>query len=223
MGIWKRFQHWITGRADSELDCEIRAHLELEAEEQHGSGTPSGQARYAARRNFGNTLSIKEDVRAAWGWGLYEGLAQDFRYALRAIRKSPGFSTVATLSLALGIGANTAIFTFVNAALLKPLPYPNADRIVALTERSPQGGDTSLVHPQSFVEWLKRARSFEDLAIAQAVPINTQGGEGAEEVPGLWVIDSETSEVIKEIPPEKILDMIAKIEKMIGLIIDEKI
>ncbi|MEX2302034.1 MAG: ABC transporter permease [Bryobacterales bacterium] len=186
MGTWKRFQHWITGRADSELDCEIRAHLELEAEDQHGSGTPSGQAGYAAHRNFGNRLSIKEDVRAAWGWGLYESLAQDFRYALRAIRKSPGFSTVATVSLALGIGANTAIFTFVNAALLKPLPYPNADRIVALAERSPQGGNTSLVHPQSFVEWLKRARSFEALAIAQAVPINTQGGEGAEEVRGLW-------------------------------------
>lgn len=177
MGTWKRFQHWITGRADSELDCEIRAHLELEAEDQHGSGTPSGQAGYAAHRNFGNRLSIKEDVRAAWGWGLYESLAQDFRYALRAIRKSPGFSTVATVSLALGIGANTAIFTFVNAALLKPLPYPNADRIVALAERSPQGGNTSLVHPQSFVEWLKRARSFEALAIAQAVPINTQGGK----------------------------------------------
>jgi putative ABC transport system permease protein len=90
------------------------------------------------------------------------------------------------LSLALGIGANTAIFTFVNAALLKPLPYPESDRIVALLQRSPKGTPTSFVHPRSFLEWHDRAQSFDALAIAQPVPVNTDGNDGAEQVPGMW-------------------------------------
>ena len=115
-----------------------------------------------------------------------EALGRDLRYALRTMRKSPGFTAVGVLSLALGIGANTAIFTFVNAALLKPLPYPDADRIVALQQRSLQGQGTTFVHPRSFVPWHDRAQSFEALAIAQAIPINTQGIDGAEQVSGLW-------------------------------------
>ena len=114
-----------------------------------------------------------------------EALCRDLRYALRTMRKSPGFTTVGILSLALGIGANTAIFTFVNAALLKPLPYPDADRIVALQQRSLHYG-TTLVHPRSFVPWHDRAQSFEALAIAQPIPVNTQGIDGAEQVSGLW-------------------------------------
>jgi putative ABC transport system permease protein len=186
MPLWKRFKHWISGHADRELDRELRAHLDLEAEAQRDAGVATDEAQYAARRAFGNVGSVRENTRAAWGWSFPERLAQDLRYALRGIRKSPGFSTVAILSLALGIGANTAIFTFVNAALLKPLPYPHAGRIVSLAEHPPQSASTTLVHPQSFVEWRKRARSFEALAIAQSIPINTQGSEGAEEVAGLW-------------------------------------
>jgi putative ABC transport system permease protein len=186
MAIWKRFTDRITGRADRDLERELRAHLDLEAAEQQEHGAPPEQARYAARRAFGNRTAIEDDVRAAWGWGLHERLAQDFRYALRTIRKSPGFSAVAILSLALGIGANTAIFTFVNAALLKPLPYPHADRIVTFVERPPQSNTTTLVHPITFVEWRKRARTFEALAIAQALPVNTTGLDGAEEVAGMW-------------------------------------
>jgi putative ABC transport system permease protein len=102
------------------------------------------------------------------------------------LRKNPGFTSVAVISLALGVGANTAIFTFVNAALLKPIPYPHADRIVALLQRPPKGQGTTPVHPRSFVAWRDRAQSFESLAIAQAIPVNTQGTEGAEQVPGLW-------------------------------------
>src|SRR5919201_1372709 len=120
-------------------------------------------------------------------------LLQDLRYALRMLRRNPGFTAVAVLSLALGIGANTAIFTFVNAALLKPLPYPDADRIVALAQRPLQGQGTTPVHPRSFVPWRDRAQSFEALAIAQAIPVNTQGIDGAEQVSGLWA----TSELFR--------------------------
>jgi putative ABC transport system permease protein len=121
-----------------------------------------------------------------------EVLLRDLRYALRTLRKSPGFTAVGILSLALGIGANTAIFTFVNAALLKPLPYPDADRIVALQQRSLRHG-TTFVHPRSFVPWHDRAQSFAALAIAQAIPINTRGIDGAEQVSGLWT----TSELFR--------------------------
>src|SRR5437867_9149177 len=120
-------------------------------------------------------------------------MLHDLRLTLRMLLKSLGFTVVAVLTLGLGIGANAAIFTFVNAALLKPLPYPHADRIVALLERPPQGQGTTFVHPRSFVEWHDRAQSFEALAIAQAIPVNTQGIDGADQVSGLWT----TSELFR--------------------------
>jgi len=173
---------------DRDLDRELRAHLELEAEEQQGSGLTPEQAHFAARRAFGNMTFTKEEVRPMWGWGwiAWGRFAQDVRYAVRTMGKSAGFTAVAVLSLALGIGANTAIFTFVNAALLKPLPYPGAGRIVALVQRSPEREASSLIHPRSFIEWRDRTRSFEALAIAQSIPVNTEGSDGAEQVSGMW-------------------------------------
>src|SRR5436309_9973087 len=193
MSSWRRLLERFTGRADSDLDREIRAHLELEAEEQQEAGLPPDEARSAAHRAFGNVTVIKEDTRAMWGWNSLERLGQDLRYAFRVLRRTPRFTAVALLSLALGIGANTAIFTFVNAALLKPLPYPDADRIVALLQRPLQGPGTTPVHPRSFVPWHDRAQSFEALAIAQAIPVNTQGIDGADQVSGLWT----TSELFR--------------------------
>jgi len=148
MSSWRRLVERFTGRADSELDRELRAHLEAEAEEQQEAGLPPDEARYAAHRAFGNVTVIKEDTRAMWGWNSLDRLGQDLRYAFRVLRRNPGFTAVAVLSLALGIGANTAIFTFVNAALLKPPRYPHPDRIIALVEHHPKYGIT-LVHPRS--------------------------------------------------------------------------
>jgi hypothetical protein len=183
MPFWKR------GSARRDLDAarELQAHLEWEAEELRQSGLSHEEAARAARRTLGNVTLIQEEIHAVWTWTWLEQLAQDSRYAVRTLIANPGFAAVALLSLAIGIGANTAIFTFVNAAFFKPLPYPDAGRIVAFEQRALRDGAITRVHPRSFVPWQERATSLEALAIAQIVPVNTEGPEGAEQVPGLWV------------------------------------
>src|SRR5437867_3986918 len=129
MSFWRRLLWRFTRPADQDLDRELRAHLELEAEEQQESGLPPDEARYAARRAFGNVTLIKEDARAMWGWGWFERLMQDLKHSFRLASKNPGFTAAATLTLALGIGANTAIFSAVHGMLMHPLPVEELDRI----------------------------------------------------------------------------------------------
>jgi predicted permease len=115
-----------------DLERDIREHIERETQDNIARGMPPDEARYAALRKFGNVARVQEETREVWTSVWFEQLLQDVRYGFRLLRRSPLFAVVAILTLAVGIGANTAIFTVVHAVLLQPLPYPNSDRLAII-------------------------------------------------------------------------------------------
>jgi predicted permease len=171
-----------SGRVEAELDEELRYHLEHLIDDHVAAGLSPAEARYRALREMGAIEPRREECRDARGLVLLDSLRQDLAYALRSLWKSPGFSGVALLSLAIGIGANTTIFTFVNAVLLTPLPFPDPGRLVVLYEHHLESADPLSVHPVNYVEWRARSRSFASLVLVQAPPLNVMGRGGAEQV-----------------------------------------
>jgi predicted permease len=171
-----------SARVEQELDEELRYHVDRLVDDFLAAGLPPSEARHQALREMGAIEQRKEECRDARGLALVDSLRQDIGYALRALGKSPGFSALAILSLAIGIGANTTIFTFVNAVLLEPLPYPGSDRLVTLHEHQIDSNKPLSVHPAVFIAWRSRARSFEALALTQSPPLNVMGPNGAEQV-----------------------------------------
>ena len=117
---------------ENDLRRELQSHIDLEAEQQQESGASEDESHYAARRAFGNATLVAEDVRESWSLAWLEHFFRDLRYGARALRKSPGFTAVAVLTLALGIGANTAIFSAIDALMLRPLPFTDADQLVRI-------------------------------------------------------------------------------------------
>ncbi len=157
---WWRFKE-----REQDLERELSTHLEAEAAENQESGLSPEEARYAARRAFGNRTRIKEDIRGVWVSGSIERLLQDVRFSLRTVRKSPGFAVFSVLALALGLGANVAIFSVVDAVLLHALPFRNADRLVEVWEdASRMGFPLAPLAPANFVDWKRRNPVFEDMA-----------------------------------------------------------
>ncbi len=148
---------------DKDLEAEVRAHLEMLTEENIRRGMSPEEARYAARREFGGLEQAKELYRDQRGLPFLETLLQDMRYALRMLRKSPGFTAVAVLTLALGIGANTAMFSVMQGVVLTPLQYVNPDRLVMVWENNPRFPRTWASYP-NFRDWQRSARSFQQMA-----------------------------------------------------------
>ena len=162
---WAKIRR-IAGRRlglDDDLGEEMRSHLDFLIEENQSRGMPPDEARAAAQREFGNRMAAQERAREAWQFLRLETMLQDLRYGLRGIRRSPGFSLVVILTLALGIGANTAIFSVVYAVLLRPLPYPAGERLVRLAESTPEATGISVTWI-NFQHWRRENHTFEDLA-----------------------------------------------------------
>jgi predicted permease len=166
-----------------ELSEEIREHLEEKAEELMAGGMSKEEATGAARREFGNVTLIEERSREVWQWPSVESFFIDVLYGLRQIRRNPGFTFVVILTLALGIGVNAAVFSVVNAVLLKPLHYPRADQIVMIQEKVSLPGyedDLDMISPADFADWSTRNTSFEDIAAIRYQSFDVTGnGEPA--------------------------------------------
>ena len=137
---------WRRQAREAELDAELQFHIETEAEEQIAAGLPADNARQAARRSLGNVPLAKEDARAVWTWGAVERLLQDVRYAIRVLARQRSFTATAVATIVLIVAGTTAVFTLVNAVLLRPLPYPASGRLVVVRAHDPRGG-TKLSYP----------------------------------------------------------------------------
>src|ERR1041385_4384154 len=157
-------------RLERELDDEVRFHLEMQIEDNLKAGMNPTEARYAALRSFGGIEPMKEKYRELSAFALVETTAQDIRYAVRTLRKSPGFTTTSVAVLALAIGANTAMFSVLNAVLLRPLPYRSPEQLAMLWTEDPtqnlREGRSALWDVE---QWRGQSQTFADMATFDSV------------------------------------------------------
>jgi len=166
-----------------DIEEEMRVHVEMATATNVERGMPPAEARRAALRSFGNFDSLRERAYEVRGGGLLETFFQDVRYGARVLARNKAFTAVAVLTLALGIGANTAIFSVVNELLLRPLPYRDAERIVMLWEVTPEGRHQNTTSPANFRSWREQGAAFESMAAFVDQRLNLTGvGDEPEEV-----------------------------------------
>ncbi len=176
--LWRRLLHLFGKRRfESDLDDEIAFHLEMKARQNREAGAGTEEARYAARRQFGNAALLREAAREAWGWRWLDSLCQDLRYGFRTLRNNAGFSTVAIITLALGIGANTTVFSVLNAVLLRDLAVDDPGRLVSFTP------ETSFSYPD-YLDFRQQNSSFDGLCAVYGAVASLSGGDVADSVLG---------------------------------------
>src|ERR1700674_5639792 len=178
---------WRRKRREAELDEELRSHLEMAARERAERGEDVKEAEQAARRACGEVGLVKEVTRDVWGWRWLRDAADDARYGLRMLAKNPGFAIVAILSLALGIGATTAVFSVLYAVLVNPYPYANSDRMVHLLVRD-NGGNRRYVNlngPE--LQQLRQARAGQSSAAMDGWELTTTEGDLPENVHAVYL------------------------------------
>ena len=173
-------------KLDRDMAEEMRFHLDERTADNRADGLKPDEARYAAQRKFGNVGVIQETARDQRGWVWLEQLRQDIGYATRSLRRNPGFGAVVILTLALGIGANTAIFSVVHAVLLRALPYREPDRVMRVLS-TPGGASRGPATAPDFVEWCSGAQSFEAMAGLIFGSHNLIGSGEPERIPGARV------------------------------------
>jgi len=161
----RRFRMLIHRREfDADLEEEIRLHIELRQQEEFQSGMTAYDAQAAARRRFGNTMYLKEESHIAWGWEWLENVAQDVRYGLRTLRKSPGFTAVAILTLAVGIAVNTTVFTAFDALFLRPRPVKDPNSLASIFRTTPGEPRGGFSYPE-YLYYRDNSRAFSDLSL----------------------------------------------------------
>jgi putative ABC transport system permease protein len=175
MKLWRRRRD-----KDAELDAEIQTHIDQAIRERIERGESPNDARSNVMREFGNVTLVKEVTRSMWNWSFVERLAQELRFGLRGLRNSPGFSLVAILTLALGIGATTAIFSVVYAVILRPLPFGDPERLVAIWTNTPQV-DRLPMAAANHRDIKAQSKLLEDVAILRASANYNLTGDGEPE------------------------------------------
>jgi predicted permease len=175
---------WQTRKRAEDLERELRSDLDLEEEDQRESGVPGDEARHAALRAFGNPTLIREQTFAVWSWNRLENLVRDLRIGVRTLFRSPGFSLIAILVMALCIGATTSLFTVVRSVLLRPLPFRDPDRLVMIYEHfrdstmNTQGFNYNPASPADYADWRAQTHGFEDIAAWRYWQFNLTGERG---------------------------------------------
>src|SRR5579872_3692255 len=184
---FSRIRNFVTRRrSDERLGEELDQHVALQTEENVRLGMSPQEARRQALLKLGAIEGIRERYREEKSLPQLECMQQDVRFALRQLRKSPGFTAVSVLTLALGIGANTAVFSIVYSALLRPLPYRDASRLMVLNETTPNVGVVSVSYP-NFLDWRAQSHAFSEMAALDPLAFNLSGVIEPEAVSGLAV------------------------------------